>query len=139
MIRKMPVVIHLREKDIRHADLEDELKIDRHSLDRALSRQPGSYAWWSSLHATVKERLDYLEDKLARLHARLALDMKKGRKATEIKYKILLDPDYRELQDKVRKCKSAERFLAGAVRAFDQRLEALRSLAANTRRDRHEA
>jgi len=137
-IKTIPVTISIRDKDIEQSNLKKELRIDRYRLGHELSHQPGLYAWWASLSAAAAARLDELEDRLDDLEEELFEEYKEGRKVTDVKHKIKRDSKYLELRDKVRRWKSAKRFLEKAEKAFEQRLEALRSLSARERRERRE-
>lgn len=135
-----PVVVRLYEKEVHEADLLRELRIDRHQIDRELLRQPGKFAWWSSLHSEIAAKVELLEIELDQMYATLYvhfLGKKDGKmKVTEVKHLIELHPDYEKLRKKLWTWRKSERFLKGAVRAFDQRLYALQSSAADQRKEK---
>lgn len=135
-LKKIPVVVRLREEDIYSTDLMKELRIDRDRLDRELIRQPARYAWWASLHTEVAAKVDFLKDRRDYLEAKLFQKYVQDHKSTEAKHRVLLNPRFRKLQFRLRKWERAERTLKHAVRAFEQRLNALQSFSANLRMER---
>lgn len=137
MPREIPLTIRLRDKDIRRADLDEALRIDRHSLEKELSRQPGTYAFWCSMYTESMYHLDNLRDRLERLEARLFEKfLHQHKKPTEIKLLVRIDDDYRSMQKNIREWEKTVNFLKHAERAFSQRKDMLQMLAAGERRER---
>lgn len=137
MLKKVPLVVRLRPKQIRKANLTEELKVDRFNLDRAIERQAGLYGWWASLYSEVASRVKRIEDRLERLEAELFVRYSKEKvKSTQIKYRIRLNKDYQKLQDRKRRWERAERVLKHAEKAFDQRASMIQTLSANTRKEK---
>jgi hypothetical protein len=136
-LKKIPVVIQLRDKDIRRADLLKELEIDKYSLEKEMTRQPGTYGWWVALYAESVHRLDTLRDRLDRREARLFHHYRKRKKRpAEIKLLVKLDDDYKAQLEKIREWEKTVNFLKHAERAFSQRQVMLQMLAAGERREK---
>lgn len=136
-----PVIVQLYEKEVHEADLLRELRIDKHQVERELFKQPGKFAWWGSLHSEVASKVEGLEIDLDQLYAKLYMhytnkSTKDKLRATEVKHLIELNSEYRKLRRKLWQWRKSERFLKHAVRAFDQRLYALQSGAADQRREK---
>lgn len=137
MLKEIPILIQLRDKDIRRADLLEELKIDKYSLEKELTRQPGAYAWWCAMYVESNHHLDRLKDRLDRMEANLYKDFRReGRRPAEIKLLIRIDDDYRSLLKKIREWEKTVGFLKHAERAFSQRKDMLQMLAAGERREK---
>ena len=139
-LRHTPVVVRLSEKDVEKSDLMRELRIDRHRLGHELLRQPGKFGWWASLYAEVESKAEILEIRLEEMFGELArhyLRKYKGKlKATELKHRIVGNAEYQKLRRRLWRWKKSERFLKGAVRAFEQRKDVLQSYAADRRKER---
>lgn len=140
-----PVVVQLYEGEVHKADLLRELRIDRHQIDREILKQPGKYAWWGALHSEVAAKVERLEIELDHLYSKLYVlytnsrDKKTRMRVTEVKHLIEVNSMYHKLRKKLWRWRKSERFLKHAVRAFDQRLYALQSRAADQRRERIQA
>jgi hypothetical protein len=140
-LRHAPVVIQLSEKEIEKSDLMRELHVDKSQLGRELLRQPGKFAFWSSLYSEVSSKADLLEIQLEEKFGELAKHYYKkysGKKikATDLKHLIIGNSEYQKLRRRLWKWRKSERFLKGAVRAFEQRKDVLQSHAANERKER---
>ena len=138
-LKSIPVVIQLYPQHIQEADLMRELKINKHDLDRELTRQPARFAWWAALYSQVAAKVELLKERLDTLEARLFIRYVKERKTTrvtDIKYHIQLNSEYQALKTKLRKWQDSERLLKySAMRGFEQRTFTLNALAANKRRE----
>lgn len=139
-----PVVVRLYEKEVQEADLLKALRTDRHRIEKELRDQPGNYAWWGSLCAEVSAKVESLEIDLDQLYAKLYVQYTSKSKedrlrVTEVKHLIELNSGYQHLRKKLWRWRKSERFLKVAVRAFDQRLYALQSSAADQRREKGQA
>jgi hypothetical protein len=139
-IKKAPVTVRLSDRDVHHSDLMQELKVDKHRLGSELLSQPAKYAWWGSLYAEVESKADLLEIRLEEMFSELAknyLENSKGKvTATHVKQLIVGNHKYQKLRRRVWRWRKSERFLKQAVRAWDQRLNALQSYAADQRKER---
>jgi len=130
-------VIRLRSHQIEKADLAEQLKIDRHRLEKELERQPGLYAWWASLLAQVDSKVRELKDKKGEMEARMARDLRKqGYRPTEIKSRFYKDEDYIKLLARIRNWEESADILKYAEKAFSQRKDALMSLNATVRKEK---
>jgi hypothetical protein len=142
VIKKLPVIVQLYDTDVHKSNLLKELKIDPHNLDLQLSRQPGRYAFWSELYATVSARVSRLKEELETLEARLYIRTikkhrgEKGFRVTDAKQFVYIHPKYRRLRKRLRVWMDSERYLRYAEKSFDQRLHCLQSICANTRREK---
>lgn len=142
-MKHAPVVIQIYEGEIQKADLIQELKINRHDIDREILKQPGKYVWWATVYAKVSEKVDSLQEQLNQLEAKLAIkyverlrEKKQRYKVSDVKYFITGDSEHRHLRRKLRHWQNSERILKFAERGFTQRASMLQSYAANTRRER---
>lgn len=139
MIKKIPVVVHLNDEDVKRVDLFKELKVNTHIFDVQLARQPSRYAYWAELHATVSAKVSQLQEDLDNLEARLFIRYsKEGERVTDIKHRIELNPKYQKYRRRLRLWSDSERYLSKAEKAFDQRLSVLMCLNANKRKADHQ-
>lgn len=138
-MKHAPVVIRLSERDTKELDLMKELHVDRHSIGKELLKQPAKYAWWGAMYAQVESKVEVLEGRLDELFGELARSAvkKEGKlKAGEVKHIVITNPEYQKLLQRVYKWRSSKRILKHAVKAFEQRLHALQSYAADQRKER---
>lgn len=142
MLKHLPIIVRLSDNDVRNLDLMKALHIDRFDLDRQLARQPGLYAYWSSLYSMASAKVSRLKEDLEHLEARLYIRIVQehrnegGFRVTDVKQHVIVNPKYRRLQRRLRHWMDAERHLKFAEKAFDQRMHALQSINANTRREK---
>lgn len=137
-LKKIPVVVHLNPKAVYSADLDAEVAIPRHSLDRALRNQAAKYAWWSSLLTEVTAKVWEIEEAREILEAELYIKYERlgYSKQYEIKNKIKLDVRFQKISSRLRRWKKAEMQLRSAEKAFSQRKDMLQTLSANTRKEK---
>jgi hypothetical protein len=142
-LKHAPVVIQLYPSEIEKSDLLKELRIDKNNLSRALIRQPGLYAWWSSLYSEVVDKTANFAAELEVAEAKKAIKLTKkfremGRKHTvsDIKHYVSISPKIRELRKELRIWQNSERILKHAVRSFEQRKDVLMALNANLRAEK---
>ncbi len=138
-LKSIPIVIRLHSHQIESADAMKDLAIDKHRIDKALLKQPATYAWYAALYseaeaksAELHERQERMESKLFREYMR---KVGKSRRVSDVKHAIMKDKDYLRLRDRVLLWDNSARVLKHIVRAFDQRLSVLQSYSANQRRD----
>jgi hypothetical protein len=139
-MKHAPVVIQLYPKEVQKADLIAELHINKHNLDREILRQPELYAWWAALYSETASRVEFLQEKLDQLEARLFLRYSKtaGRRKRvgDINKLVIINKKYVRLKRRLRHWQGSERILKySALRGFEQRKDMLQSFAANTRKE----
>lgn len=145
MIKKIPVIVQLYDKDVKKANLMRELRIDQFNLEGQLAKQPGLYGYWSELYATVAARVEKLKEQSDRLEARLYIRTiqkhrgERGFRVTDAKQYVYIHPKYRKLRARLRMWMDSERYLKYAEKSFDQRLKALLALNANKRKEKEQS
>lgn len=142
MLKRLPVVIQLYASEVEKADLIQELRVDKHRMDRELLRQPGLYAWWAALYSASVDKCEKLQLRLERLEARLTTEVSRRLKAKskyvragEVTAEVRNDKELQRMQERLLRWRSAERELKYAVRAFEQRKDVIQSYCANQRRE----
>lgn len=118
--------------------LEKELSIDSQRLNEEIMDQPLLYKKWSTLAAQVSKKAKLfklnLEEKEAELYVLYSSDGT-GKKVKEIESAVSLNPDIRRLKRDLIDAEELLEQYEGIIRAFYQRHEMLKDLAANARRE----
>jgi len=137
LLKKIPVVIQLRPNQIQQADLTKELKVDRFNLEKELREQPGKYMWWAALYSEASAKVEFLQEKLDQLEAKLfSKHVKIQERIADVKHQIALEPEYLKLRKRLRHWRDSERLLKFAEKAFLQHHSVLMALNANVRKEK---
>lgn len=120
-------------------DLEAELEINEENLDEELSSQPQKFAWFATMAAMARakvERLEYdLEEFELQLDLKIRREADKDEKLTEalIKAKVRTDAGRNEKVERLCRAKEQAEIAQAAKDAFSQRKDCLISIGANRR------
>ena len=134
MLKHLPIIVRLSDKEVKQSDLMRELRIDHANIDRQLARQPGRYAYWSQLYATIAAKVSKYKEDLESLEADVFTDFLGT--VTEKRTAVKQNREYKELKAKLRRWENAERHAKFAERALEHKLSVLMALNANQRRER---
>jgi len=137
LIKKLPVVVHLSDSDVKELDLMKELRVDKFNLDRQLMQYAQRYGYWAELYASASAKVSKLREDLESLEAELF--GRSGGNVTDKRFWIKRHPRYRAVRKRLRKWEDAERFLKFAEKAFDKKLSVLMCLNANERKEKERA
>jgi len=117
-------------------EVNDELEIDVHDLDKELAQQAARYAWFSVLLERARDEFRELEAEKQELDAKLdgeiRIDFEKAQiKTTEAKVsaKIKAHPARRALKKKIRKMEFTCGVLLSIVMGYAQRKDLIVSLS----------
>jgi hypothetical protein len=125
-------------KEIIHEDVDMELRIDDRHLNEELMDQPLFFRKWTKLLSEVAKKARtiklVLEETEAMLHTKLSSDGK-GRKVKEMESIVALDSDVKRIKRDLIEAEGMVQEFEGIVRAFYQRHEMLKDLAANKRKE----
>ena len=127
-----------KKKDLIHNDVDMELRIDDRHLNEELMDQPLFFRKWTRLLSEVSKKAKtiklVLEETEAALHSKLSNDGK-GRKVKEIESMVALDADVKRIKRDLIEAEGLVQEFEGIVKAFYQRHEMLKDLAANKRKE----
>jgi hypothetical protein len=139
-LAEIPVVVQIYPQQIHEADLMRELRVDKHSLDRELERNPRRYGFWAALYSEVSAKVSDLEDRLAVLEANLFIKYAKAnvaKRKTDLKFYVVRNEKYMKLKRRLRNWQNSERTLKySAMRGIEMKQSSLMALNANRRADK---
>ena len=113
-----------------------ELYIDEENLNAELMDQPLRYRKWSSLKAEVAKKAKIIKGQFERTKASKRLQFSKtGARVKELDSMVAANEEVQELQSQLFEAEELLDQYDGILRAFWQRYEMLKDLAANKRKE----
>lgn len=115
-----------------------ELSIDTGQINHEIMDQPLLMRKWTKLKAEVSARAKSIKDQVKRTEAGVRLGIMKGEKGLKVKdidAHVELDPQVIKVKDELIEAERLLEEYEGIVRAFYQRHESLKDLAANIRKE----
>ena len=126
---------------VHNLDLNKDLAIDKHSINRELARQPALYAWYATLHEIAKDKTALCKHKLETFEASLEMQIRQMDNppvkltADTVSAMVKDNVERRRMVEEYMAAKKAEGLLQVGKASFDQRKDMLISVASNMRNE----
>ena len=118
--------------------VDQELSIDSHYLNEELMDQPLYFRKYTKELSKIKRKKSAIEQQLEYRESSLTIQFSsdgKGRKVAEVQAMISLDADVQRLKGELADTEELEVEFEGIVKAFSHRMEMLKDLSANIRKE----
>lgn len=135
------IKVTLSEKETYEKSLDEDLFIDKNSLDKELVSQAAKFAWWSTLSCLARDRVQRLKQEIEIYEAQAcqavrAEKAKSGEKITEggMWEIVRMLPDWQKRKSDLLEAQKQADVLDTARESFDHRKYMLRALSAEAGR-----